>query len=322
MRRLLALVALCWISGVLPVSAQTEQRVYRVGLISPSEGSIGRLRRYILPELAKRGFVEGRNLLVEGRFGGPLLIPDLARELVHTRPDVVVAVTNSVVRAVAIADPAMPVVAAFFGSNPVSEGIADSLANPRGRITGIAILSEALDAKRLDILVETLPAVKRIAVLAGRPPRHDSNVEAVRAAAKRLDVELTIVEADSPDEYPAAFEKMRAAHAQGLVILSAPDFFRDAAILAQSAIDASLPTICEWRNMAEVGCLLAYGPLNEELTRRVAAYVVQILRGTPPGELPIETPTHFEFAINLKTAAALSLQLPPTTLIRADEVIE
>jgi putative ABC transport system substrate-binding protein len=135
-------------------------------------------------------------------------------------------------------------------------------------------------------------------------------------------VELTVVDADSSDEYPAAFEKMLAAHAQGVVIVLAPDFFRDAGSLARSAINAGLPAICEWREMAELGCLLAYGPLNQELTRRVAAYVIQILRGTPPGELPIETPTHFHFALNLKTAAALSLQLPPATLIRADEAIE
>ena len=144
----------------------------------------------------------------------------------------------------------------------------------------------------------------------------------MRATAQQIGVELTVVEADSPNDYPVAFEKMRATGAQGLVVVSAPDFARDAAILAKAAIAAGLPTICEWRDMAERGCLLAYGPINEELTRRTAAYIVQILRGVPPSELPIESATRFEFVLNLKTAGALGLQLPPATLVRADEVIE
>ena len=144
----------------------------------------------------------------------------------------------------------------------------------------------------------------------------------IAAAAQKLGIELKIVEVDSPAEYPGAFEKMRAAEVQGLVIVSAPDFFRDVAILAEAARAARLPTICEWREMAESGCLMAYGPLREELTRRVAAYVVQILRGVPPGDLPIETPTHFEFVLNLKIATELGVRFEPATLIRADEVIE
>ena len=140
--------------------------------------------------------------------------------------------------------------------------------------------------------------------------------------AGRLGIEPIVVEADSPRDYPAAFEQMRTTGAQGLVVISAPDFNRDATILAQAAIAAGLPTICEWRDMAERGCLLTYGPVKEELMRRTAAYIVQILRGVPPGDLPIETPTHFEFTVNLRTATALRLQLPPATLIRADEVIE
>jgi putative ABC transport system substrate-binding protein len=200
--------------------------------------------------------------------------------------------------------------------------MAVSLAKPGGRITGIAMLAEALDAKRLTILSESLPAIRKVAVLTGRSPRHDANVKAIAAAAQKLGIELKIVEVDSPAEYPGAFEKMRIAEAQGLVIVSAPDFFRDAAILAEAARAARLPTICEWREMAESGCLMAYGPVNEELTRRAAAYVVQILRGAPPGDLPIETPTHFEFVLNLRIAADIGVRLQPATLVRADQVLE
>jgi putative ABC transport system substrate-binding protein len=319
----LALVLLWSIAFGSAASAQpTPERTYRVGVISISASSIELFRRFAVPELAKRGFVEGRNLTLETRFGEPHDIPELARDLVGTKPDVVVAVSTPVIRAVASASSHIPIVAAFFGSDPVAEGMAVSLAKPGGHITGVAMLAEALDAKRFGILSESLPAIRKVAVLAGRPPRHDANIKAVAAAAQKLGIELKIVEADSPAEYPGAFEKMRAAEVQGLVIVSAPDFSRDGAILAEAARVARLPTICEWREMADSGCLMAYGPLKEELTRRAAAYVVQILRGVPPGDLPIETPTHFEFVLNLKIATELGVRLQPATLIRADEVIE
>jgi putative ABC transport system substrate-binding protein len=315
---LLWLIAL----GCAASSQPSPERGYRVALISISAGSIERLRRYLVPELAKHGFVEGRNLTIDARFGEPDQIPTLAKELAGTKPDVVIAATNTVVQAVASASPETPIVASSFGSDPVAEGLAASLAKPGGKITGIAMLAEALDAKRLNILSESLPQVRKVAVLAGRPPRHDANVKAMQLMAQTLGLALTVVEADSPSDYPEAFGRMQAAGVQGLVIISAPDFFRDAALLAQTARAAGLPAICEWREMAESGCLMAYGPISQELTRRAAAYVVQILRGVAPGELPIETPTHFEFTLNLKTAAALGVQFPPSVLIRADEVIE
>jgi putative ABC transport system substrate-binding protein len=304
------------------VAQPAPDRTYRVGLISVSSNSIERLRRYAVPELAKNGFVEGRNVVLETRFGEPDQIAALAAELVATKPDVVVAASNVVVQAVAAASPATPVVAAFFGSDPVAAGTVASLAKPGGRITGIAMLAEALDPKRLTILSDSLPGLRKVAVLAGRPPRHDANVKAMHAVAQTLGIEPTVAEADSPHEYAAAFDRMRAAGAQALVIVSAPDFFRDVAILAPAAQAAGLPTICEWREMAERGCLMAYGPVNEELLRRAAAYVVQILRGVPPSDLPIESPTHFVFTLNLRTAAALGVQFAPNVLIRADEVIE
>src|SRR5260370_35502629 len=181
---------------------------------------------------------------------------------------------------------------------------------------------EGVDGKGVGILWESLPAIRKVAVLAGRAPRHDVNIQAVAAAAQKLGIELKVVEVDSAAEYPGAFEKMRAAEVQGLVILSAPDFSRDGAILAEAARAARLPTVCEWREMAESGCLMAYGPLKEELMGRTGAYVVQILRGGPPGRLPIETPTHFEFVLNLQIATELAVRLEPATLVRADEVIE
>src|SRR3954453_15815746 len=264
---------LCWAAFMEGVSAQpAPDRVYRVGFIS-SQGSLESFRQDAVPELAKRGFVEGRNLQLETRFGEPNSIPALARRLDRAHPDVIVAVSNSVVHAVASAAPGVAIVASYFGSDPVAEGLAQSLARPGGRITGIAMLADALDAKRLDILHETFPTMRRVAVLSGRPPRNEASSEATRAPPQRLGVELTVIEADSPREYAPAFDRMRAVRAEALVVISAPDFNRDAAILAQAAAAAGLPTICEWRDMAERGCLLSYGPIKEQLMRRVAVYV-------------------------------------------------
>ena len=224
----LALVLLWSIAFGSAASAQpTPERTYRVGFISTSTTSIELFRQFAVPELAKRGFVESRNLTLETRFEEPHDIPELARDLVGTKPDVVVAVSSPVILAVASASSHIPIVAAFFGSDPVAEGMAVSLAKPGGHITGVAMLAEALDAKRLGILSESLPAIRKVAVLTGRPPRYDSSVKAIAAAAQKLGIELKIVEVDSPAEYPGAFEKMRAAEVQGLVIMSAPDFSRD-----------------------------------------------------------------------------------------------
>jgi len=169
MRRITLL--LLWSIAYAPlVSAQpAPERVYRIALISVSESSFESFRRYALPELAKRGFVEGRNLRLETRSGEPNAIPELAKDLNRVDPDIVVAVSNSVVQAVASALPSVSIVAAYFGSDPVAEGMAQSLAKPGRRITGTAMVAEFLDAKRLDILAETLPTMRRVAVLAGRP---------------------------------------------------------------------------------------------------------------------------------------------------------
>ena len=128
--------------------------------------------------------------------------------------------------------------------------------------------------------------------------------------------------ADEPADYVAAFGGMGTARSEALVIISAPDFFRDAALLSRLALEAGLPTVCEWASMAQDGCLIGYGPNFAALWRRPAEYVARILRGAKPGELPIEQPTLFEFAINLKTAKALGLTIPEASLTRADEVIE
>jgi putative tryptophan/tyrosine transport system substrate-binding protein len=301
-----------------PAGGQTADRVYRLGALTLSSGSVERMRAYMLPVLAREGFVDGRNLVLEVRTGTVAELPELAGELLATNPDVILANGTIAIRAVRARSNTVPIVGSFIGGDPVAAGFAASLARPGGNVTGVVMLAPELDAKRLEFLHEAVPNARRIAALGVSPAQGT----AVRAAAEALGVELLPFYAEVPAVYPAAFAAMRSAGAQGLAILAAPDFFTNASTLATLALEAGLPTVCEWRKMAEQGCLLGYGPDIAELNSRTANYVTRIFRGAAPGDLPIEQPTHYEFAVNLKTAKALGLTIPPAILARADDVIE
>ena len=310
--------------ALLPASAlaQVPDRLYRIAFISPSEATIEWMRKFQLPELARFGFVEGRNLTVTTHVGPPARMSELAREAVATKPDVVIAVSTVAILAVKEASSTVPIVMSFIGEDPIEKGVANSYARPGGSVTGVAMLAAEMDGKRASLLHEVVPAARRIAILTGRPPRHaEGSAEAQRVAGK-LGLETDEFYADEPADYVAAFAGMRAARSEALVIVSAPDFFRDAALLSRLALEAGLPTVCEWASMAHDGCLIGYGPNFAALWRRPAGYVARILRGEKPGDLPIEQPTVFEFAINLKTAKALGLTVPEAFLVRADELIE
>ena len=321
-----ALAILCALAVlILAVSAafaQTANKVFRLGVLSPSADSFTRMRGTTIPELARLGFVEGRNLVVEARFGTTEQLPALARELAAARPDAVLAVTAAAIRALRQEAGATPIVASFIGEDPVAAGFAASLAHPGSNVTGIVMLAPELDAKRLDLLHEVVPGARRIAALAVSALRDAPNLVAMREVAGRDGLVLLPFYAATPDEYRAAFAAMQNAGADALQIVSAPEFFSDARTLAALAVETKLPTICEWRSMAVDGCLVGYGPDFVGLLRRTADYVARIFRGAAPGELPIEGPARFEFAVNLKTVKALDLTVPPAILARADEVIE
>ena len=303
-------------------SAQEPGRVYRMAVISPAEATVEQVRNLQLPELARLGFVVGRNLTLTTHVGPPARMPELARQAIATKPDVVVAVSTVAILAVKEASSTVPIVMSFIGEDPIAKGLADSLARPGGSATGVAMLAAQMDGKRASLLHEFVPAARRIAILTGRPPRHAEGAEEAQRVARELGLETDVFYADEPADYVAAFAGMRTARSEALVIISAPDFFRDAALLSRLALEAGLPTVCEWASMARDGCLIGYGPNFAALWRRPADYVARILRGAKPGELPIEQPTLFEFAVNLKTAKALGLTIPESALQRADEVIE
>jgi putative ABC transport system substrate-binding protein len=208
-----------------------------------------------------------------------------------------------------------------IGQDPVAAGVAVSWARPGGNVTGIVMLAPELDGKRLSLLHEAVPAARRIGALGVQGAPRENFVE-MHAVAARVGVELAEVFVSGPDEYRSAFAAMRSAEAQALVIAAAPELYHDAAALAALALEAGLPTVCEWREMAEQGCMVGYGSDRKELRQRTADYVVRIFRGASPSELPIEGPTHFGFAINLNTARALGINIPRSILAGADEVIE
>jgi putative tryptophan/tyrosine transport system substrate-binding protein len=316
---LLALLAISFSIGGVALS-QTPERIYRLGVLSVSPGTLQRLRAVMFPELTKLGFTEGRNFIVDARFGPMEELPALARQLAAANPDAIIAGGNAI-DAAQQATRTIAIIGAFIGEDPIAAGFAASLARPSGNITGVAMLAPELDGKRLQLLHEAVPGGSRIAALAGRG-ENAPNLAAMRQVASHEGLTLLPFYAAVPEDYPATFAAIRGAGASALQIVSAPQFFTNASRLAELALEARLPTMCEWRSMAAQGCLLGYGPDYTELQRRVADYVARILRGAAPGDLPIEQPTHYEFTVNMKTAAALGLTIPYQILGRADEVIE
>ena len=209
-----------------------------------------------------------------------------------------------------------------MGRDPVAAGLAESWARPGGNVTGVTATAPELEIKRLDLLREIVPTARRIAVLSMHQEDTEPNRAPERAVATRLGLQLIELYVGGRDEYHAAFAAMRSAGAEALAIEPMPEFGEHAEELATLAVEAGLPTVCGGRHTAEQGCLLGYGPDFAELTRRAADDVARIFGGAAPGELPIEGPTHFEFVVNLKTAKALGLTVPPTMLDLANEVIE
>ncbi len=240
-------------------------------------------------------------------------------ELLAARPDAVIAIGAAAIEAAAAATRTVPVVG--FGADPVQLGLARSYARPGGNVTGVTVLFSELDVKRLSILREAVPGRRRVAALV-MATQWAISEPALRKAAPGLGAELLVFPVAAPADYPAAFAAMRAARAEALLIGAAPELNTDRKQLAALALEARLPTVCQWAHMARDGCMIGYGPNLAAQGKRMVAQVALILRGTAPGDVPIELPVKFEFAVNQKTAAALGVTIPQLMLAQADEVIE
>jgi putative ABC transport system substrate-binding protein len=297
--------------------AQAPNRVYRLGHLGDSAHTEALTRETTLPELARLGFVEGRNLIFDARVGEPDALPGLMRELVAGRPDAIMAVGGPAI-AVAGATRTVPVVT--FGADPVRLGLAASYGRPGGNLTGVVILISELEVKRLSMLREAMPDRRRVALLTS--PATGLGEAALRRAAPGLSVDLTIYPVATPGDYPAAFAAMQAAGAEALLISATSAFARDAKQLAALALKARLPTICEWADMAQAGCMLGYGPNRVALRKRMADQIARIFRGAAPGDIAIEQPTVFEFAVNQRIAKALDVSISLSVLTQADDVLD
>ena len=319
--RCLALLVLLG-AAVFPAAGQEPGRVYRVGFLAEGGAALGLIRQYTLPEMAKAGFVEGHNLVLEVRLadGVSSRLPALASELSEARLDLVIVQANSAIEAARKAMPRTPIVMSYSG-DPVGQGFAESLARPGGVLTGIALQASESQLKRLETMHRMLPGARRFGMLVPAQV-HDEQRSRMRVAAAKLGVELVFVNASRDSEYEAAFEALRAARVDAVLTASHPVYVSDAPELVRRAIALRLPLMCEWREAVVAGCLVAFGPTHRELRARTANFVVRILRGEAPGEIPIEQPTKFELAINLNTAKAIGLAIPQLLLLRADEVIE
>jgi len=308
------------LAALSPTYAEAAERIWRMGVLTPVEDNV--VRSVILPYLATRGFVEGRNLVVDFRIGAEEQMPELAQALVGDKPDAIIAISDWALHPARAATSIIPIVAAPMGADPVLAGVAESWAHPGGNVTGVSLIAPELEIKRLSLLREVLPSVHRIAVLSNHRKVVEAGLLPLRKAAAEVGLELVEIWVESPSEYATAFDRMHGDGAEAVVIVPTPESYRDTELLAALAAKTRLPAIGGSRESAQRGLLIGYGPSLRELGRQAAGYVERILNGAQAGELPFQGPTHLDFSINMRTAKALGLTVPPSLLVGADEVIE
>jgi len=307
-----------------PLAAHAQQagRVPRVGIL-PGGPLAPRLHQWdaFRQTLHALGYTEGQNILLEFRppaqEGDPF--EPLAVDLETDEVDVIVATAERAIRATREATSTIPIVVCPT-RDPVGEGFVASLARPGGNITGLSILTTDLTAKRLEILREIMPQVARVAVL--WTPGTEAQVRAAELAARAMGIELVAVEAAGDGDLEQAFAAAATSRAGALLVVGAPTFFGLRARITALALQHRLPAMYYLPSFAHVGGLVGYGPSDTEYYRRAALYVDKILKGAKPADLPVEQPMKFELVINLKTAQALGITMPPSLLLLADEVIQ
>jgi putative ABC transport system substrate-binding protein len=237
--------------------------------------------------------------------------------MVAGKPDAIIAASDWALHPARAATSIIPIVAAPMGADPVLAGVAESWAHPGGNVTGVSLIAPELELKRLSLLREVLPSVHRVAVLSNHRKVVEAGLLPLRKAAAQVGLELVEIWVESPNEYATAFDRMRGDGAEAVVIVPTPELYRDTELLAALAAKTRLPAIGGSRESAQSGLLIGYGPSLRELGRQAAGYVERILNGAQAGELPFQGPTHLDFAINMRTAKALGLTIPPSLLVGA-----
>src|SRR5262245_17072397 len=308
---------------LLPMRALAQEpgRVYRLGFLIPTRRESPAVAAFF-DELRLHGFIEGQNLtVVPGGFGASNeQIAELAATIVKAAPDAIVAGPDLQLRAVQAVTRTVPAIG--MTEDMVAAGFAVSLARPGGNITGISLLSPELDGKRQALLMEAVPAARRMAALADSrvtPPQH---LQGLQDAAGARGVELAVFGVGRPEEIAPTIAAAKAAGAEAINFLATPLFLINSGVVFEQVAAARLPAIYQWPELAEQGGLAGYGARFDQVYRQRARMVVKILRGARPADVPVEQPTRFELVINLKAARAIDHEVPAGLVLRADRVIE
>jgi len=324
---LMVILAVGLLAAPLAAGAQQPGKVFRIGILSnvpPTHPEGARVWGAFIQGLGDLGYVEGQNITIEHRSseGKYERLPDLAAELVRLKVDVIVAPAAQNPFAAQQATRTIPIVMTGH-PDPVGMGLVASLARPGGNVTGLSALAPEIWGKQLELLKETVPRVSRVAVL-GNPtnPGYPLLLREVKVAARSLGVQLQILEARGPDDFERAFAAMTRERAGALLVQLDGMFLLHRTRIPDLAAKSRLPAMYELREFVDAGGLVGYGPSIRDRFRRAATYVDKILKGAKPGDLPVEQPTKFELIINLKTAKVLGLIIPPSVLVRADEVLQ
>jgi putative ABC transport system substrate-binding protein len=321
----LALLAALALGAFTAADAGAQKRVV-VGMLLPA--SLNPTTTSISGELARGlrvlGWVEGQNLTIEYRWAGGQVdrLPELAADLVARKVDVIVAGGELAIRAAKQATSTIPIVMAISG-DPVGTGLIASLARPGGNVTGLSMISPELATKRLELLKETVPGVSRVAVVWNPAiPAKALDWKHTEAAADRLAIRLRSVEVRSPTEIESVLSDLTRARLDAAILFAETFDLQLGRRLVDLALSERLPLMAEPRDYAAVGAVMAYGVAHADLFRQSAGFVDKILRGASPADLPVEQPTRVQLVVNLTTAKTLGLTIPPSVLVRADEVIQ
>jgi len=310
-------VTVPFIAGAQPAKAR------RIGLINNgSRGTASPQKQALLAGLHEHGWIEGQNVMIEDRWaeGSPDRLPELIAELLQSKVDVIVLSGSPAIRVAQQATTTVPIVFVVL-TDPANQGFVSSLAHPGGNMTGLASQFEELIAKQLELLKEILPSLSRVGLL-HRYGVPGPVLSAAEGAARRLGVAARRLEVAETAQFEDAFKLARDDHADAMLVLPSPYFETQRAPLIELAARYRLPACYELRNYVQDGGLMSYGPSINAMFARSASYVDRILKGSSPGDLPIEQPSKFELVINLRTAKALAIKIPQSLLARADEVIQ
>jgi ABC-type uncharacterized transport system substrate-binding protein len=312
------------LAAPLAAEAQQPEKMRRIGFLGNANPTMSApLMDGFRQGLRERGWIEGQNVSIDYRWADGDLerLPALAFDLVRAPLDVIHVAGAPAVRAALKATRTVPIVSAITG-DPVANGFAVSLGRPGGTVTGFAVEFESLASKQLQLLKDTIPKITVVAFLHATTSPTPNTIKAAETAARALGLKSRVFDVHDMADVESAFRTASAGHTGALYVMPSPLFGRYRERLAELALEHRMPAIYESPEYVKNGGLMSYGPDFIDLFRRSASYVDRILKGAKPADLPIEQPTKFELVINMKTAKALGLTIPPSLLLRADQVIE